>query len=255
MGGLFCHLPGAVDAARLRSTAPAVPRPASTPQRAMPESEFPSVWTRKVDIVRPAPPGKRRQVIRAPQLTLEWRIFKRSADGEPEETSPNTVFHTGDHLQVRIRPNQDGYIHIIQANEGEDGEMLFPDSRINDGKNFVRRNEEIIMPTNCEPPRDDNCWWRMEPPAGREVFTVIFSREAAPKALSEVKMMGAEVSAEHIAKIKPSAKTKSVPPRPVRGRGKDAGRYAIYVTNTDRRNNEELIAKIVVNHQERSNGQ
>jgi hypothetical protein len=209
-------------------------------------------------IERPALPGQprgRRRVIRAPLLTLEFRVLKQSEEGTPVEINPNAIFYTGDQLQLRIKPNQDGYLHIIEHTDGHDGEIIFPETRINNGQNFVKKNQEIIVPSNCEEIRKDNCWLQVQPPTGREIFTVIFSREASPAVMDQINRMGAGIKLSEIAKIKESASKRTSRPNLPPERGGGAGRYVIWVSNADSRNNEELIAKIVLNHQERSDGQ
>src|SRR5262245_7432666 len=91
-----------------------------------------NVWTTAVvvkpkpkpDRVRPRPRPKR-----VPLLTLEWRVVKHLGGGEQVETNPKTIFHTGDQVRVAMKTNQDGYLYVIRHNEGQDGEILFPDSR------------------------------------------------------------------------------------------------------------------------------
>ena len=215
----------------------------------------PTVWEREIDIVRPAvvgQPRSRQRIVRAPLLTIEYRVLKKGEDGSPVETNPGAVFYTGDLLQLRFKPNQDGYLHILQHTEGQDGAIIFPETRINEGKNYVKKNEELIVPFNCEEIRKDNCWLIMEPPTGREIFTVIFSREANPAILREINPKGATVKLAEISRIKESVSNRTSRPNLQPEKGGGAARYVIWVTNADRRNNEELVTRFELNHQERS---
>jgi hypothetical protein len=231
---------------------------AQTPKKQGKGATSPSIWTKETMITRPALPGQpraRRRVIRAPLLTIEFRVLKQGEDGSAVEINPGAIFYTGDQLQLRIKPNQDGYLHIIQHTEGHDGEIIFPETRINNGQNFVKKNEEIIVPSNCEEIRKDNCWLLVGPPTGREIFTVIFSREASPAVMEQINRLGASVKLAEITKIKESASNKTSRPNLPPEKGGGAGRYVIWVSNADSKNNEELVARIVLNHQERSDGQ
>jgi hypothetical protein len=215
--------------------------------------ESPSVWTNVITIERQASRSRRRQIIRKPLLTLEWRIMMEGEDLELEEVSPQTIFHTGDRIQLRVKPNQDGYLTIIQNTEGDEGVVLFPDSRIKNGKNFVKKNQEVIMPSSCDADFKDkngNCSFELQEPAGREIITLIFSREAIPAVVGRINIVGGNVKWEEVDEIKETkTKTTSRPfLSPEKGGG--AGRYAIWVTNADRKNNEELVEKIVLNHKE-----
>jgi Domain of unknown function (DUF4384) len=213
-----------------------------------------SVWTNETTISRPPKPkGPRRPKIRARLLTLEYRILKRSKDGTPIETSPTAIFQNDDALQLRIKVNQDGYLHIIQNREGADGELVFPDSRINDGNNFVKSNQEIVIPSNC-PPRSKyldeqgNCWFGVEGLAGREIYTIIFSREAVPDVMNQIPREGGAIKQQDIKRIKESANQITSRPDLSPRQGGGAGRYIQWVTNFNRNNNEELVKRVVLNH-------
>ncbi len=217
-------------------------------------------WDKKVEITRKPKQGRarpRRQKQQAPLLTIEYRIMKQAEDLTPRETNPDlTVFHTGDRLQIRLKTNQDGYLYIIQNTEGEDGQIIFPDSRINDGRNLVRKNEELVIPSHCESRYLDelgNCWFRMEPPAGREVFTVIFSRDIITD-ISDLVGEGGAVKRhviEEILKNSNQAVKRTSRPDLSPAHGGGAGRFALWVTNINRNDNEELITDIVLLHKER----
>src|SRR5262245_10879495 len=77
------------------------------------------VWDKDIETVkRVAKPGRRpsprrRPVIQAPLLTIQYRLIKRGDRGELLDTSPSTVFFTGDQVKIAITPNQDGYLYII----------------------------------------------------------------------------------------------------------------------------------------------
>jgi hypothetical protein len=213
-------------------------------------AESPNVWIGETTIQRPPKPGRPRR-IKAALLTLEYRIIKQAEDGAPVETSPNVTFITGDQVQLRIKTNQNGYLHIIQSNEGEDGQIIFPDSRVNNGESAVNKNEERIVPFNCESKRKDNCWLQFEPPAGREIFWVIFSREAVPEIISQVTRPGGMVKWPDLVRIKENATIPTSRPHLSPQQGGGAGRYIQWVTNIDKSNNEQLIKKVSLNHQER----
>jgi len=219
----------------------------------VPQKKGPSsVWTTETTVVRPPKPGHPRpKVIRARLLTLEYRVGKKAENGKPVETSSTAIFQNGDLLQIKIKVNQDGYLHIIHNREGTDGEVLFPDSRINNGNHFVNKNQELIIPSYCTREAMDeqgNCWFEIFDRPGNEVFTLIFSREARPDVLNQISVVGGTVKLDDIRKIKSSPNQITSRPNVSRQQGGGAGGYAIWVTNTDRKNNEELIEKIVLNH-------
>lgn len=216
------------------------------------------VWDRPVTVKRVAKPKRivqpRRKVQQVPLLTLQWRVLKRAPDGIGIETNPNTIFHTGDRLRLAVKANQDGYLYIIHHSEGQDGTIIFPDSRINNGENFIKKDDEYLLPAYCPTPEFDDpkdCWWRMMPPAGREEFTVIFSRDMITNLPNQVRESGGVIKERLIEELKAGShqtlkRTSRPALKPSEGGG--AGRYITWVSNTNTNDNEELIETIVLTH-------
>jgi hypothetical protein len=197
---------------------------------------------------------RRPKVEQAPLLTLQWRVLKRMDDGSSLEVNPITVFHTGDRIRMAIMANQNGYLYIIHRSEGQDGTIIFPDSRINNGLNYVKKNQEYLLPAYCPTPEFSDprdCWWKMTPPGGREVFSVIFSRDMIEGLPNQVAEAGGLVKERMIKELELSSgqilKRESRPNlSPEQGGG--AGRYVTWVTNTNKKDNEELIETVVLTH-------
>lgn len=152
----------------------------------MAQSGNPLVDDRPVTIVRKTKTNRRvvkrrpaKAVEQAPLLKLQWRVLKVKDNGLDEETSPLALFHVGDRLRLAVKTNQNGYLYIIhQSSPTEPGVIIFPDSRVNNGRNDVGKQQEVILPSNCPAgmaPQD--CSLAVAPPAGREVFTLVFTRD------------------------------------------------------------------------------
>lgn len=225
-----------------------------------------SVWTEETRVERKTKPNRRARrprpkIEKVRLLTLEYRVLKRAQDGSAVEANPITLFHAKDRVRVSIKANQDGYLYIINQTEDQTGKvidpphLIFPDSRIKDGQNFVKMNEEILLPGFCSPGYDDHgvCWWRMNDKAGSEVVILIFSRDLITD-LQDNTAAGV-VKPSYIAQLKASSeqrvrKTSKPDLSPSQGGG--AGRYITWVTNTNTKDNEELIERISLNHAEAS---
>jgi hypothetical protein len=211
------------------------------------------VWDKDVETVkRVAKPGRRpsvrrRLVMQAPLLTIQYRLIKRSDRGELLDTSPSTVFFTGDQVKIAITANQDGYLYIIHNTQGQDGELVFPDSRINNGLNFISKNTEYIVPGSCPKfvnPKD--CWYQMDEIAGREEFTLIFSRDAI-SSLPNKAIGSSGIIKENVIREIRSQSGQEVEESSLR-KGIGAGNYVIWVKNKNSRDNEELIYTIGLSH-------
>src|SRR5262245_36200591 len=141
------------------------------------------VWEKPQEVVRQPKKYQKKKPMRGkqtvPLLALRVWVLKRDAELNPVATNPNAVFQIGDRLQLAVQANQNGYLYLVQDDSGSaDASLLFPDSRINDGQNFVKKEQRIIVPSNCEEKYNDergNCWWKVTDKDDN--LTIIFSRE------------------------------------------------------------------------------
>lgn len=118
--------------------------------------------------------------IKNPSLTIELRVYKRVDNDTKQAVNPLTVFHTGDNIQISLTPNQSGYLYIIHHLESKDGELVFPDSRIDNGRNYIEKGREYLIPRVCASSSANECYWTLTPsPANKEQFTIIFTPKIA----------------------------------------------------------------------------
>lgn len=187
-------------------------------------------------------PRKRRRV-RAPLMTLQWRVMKIGADGNQNDTNPVAVFYPGDRLRLAVKVNQPGYLTIVhQSGPDKDGAIVFPDSRINNGQNYVEKNQELIIPSACPAsinPHD--CALVVAPPAGVELFTLVFSRDLiSDLTIKAAQAGGLKPQLLQQLKAKSGQVLKRVP-------GVRTGPYAIWIVNTNTKDNGEIIETLVLN--------
>ncbi len=179
-------------------------------------------------------------------LTLQWQVLKQNAAKNPQEVDPDSEFHTGDRLQLAIKVNQRGYIYILD----DEGAVLFPNERINGGKNLVPQYYQVIIPSNCAPEFMENgrCWWRLKvplPESGRETLFVIFSRDEIKTLPNNAQQARERVKKQLISEIKSDSPTaETVKPGP---------RFVTWVTNSNPKDNEELVATLYITHLKQKN--
>jgi hypothetical protein len=120
----------------------------------------------------PPPPPSR------PLLAVQFRIFKVNDNNSQVEVSPLTVFNKGDRLRIAMKSSEDVYLYVIhQQAPSSDGQLFFPDSRINNGQNFISKNVEAVVPSACPPGTPVQlCGYTVDSAVGQEVFTMIFTR-------------------------------------------------------------------------------
>src|SRR5262249_48170841 len=72
---------------------------------------------------------------------LRFRLI-RLADGQQAEVDPaTTTFHSGDRVRFAFDSNIDGYLYVVQQGSSGRWTVLFPGSKINGGRNAVKRAE------------------------------------------------------------------------------------------------------------------
>lgn len=212
-------------------------------------SKFSGVWVTKKVITRKPKPDRagptqaRRETVRL--LTIQWRVLKQNAEGKAVEVDPALPLYTGDRIQFAVKVNQDGYLYLIQNTEGDEGVAIFPDERINGGKNYVKKDVEIVLPFNCDEEHKDDCWYLMEPPEGREDVTVIFSRDKITTLPNDSEEAKKFIKKQIVSSIKD---TSPVPTRNNKLKGLGTGRFATWVQNTNVKDNEELVSTFYLTH-------
>lgn len=202
-----------------------------------------------VQIIRKQKPNRKPRTVRKPQaveraplLALEWRVLKVKDDSSQEETSPLAVFHTGDRLRLSVKTNQSGYLYIIhQASPTLPGQIIFPDSRVNGGRNDVTKNQQFVLPSACPAeikPRD--CALIVTPPAGKEVFTLVFSRDP----LTDLPNSATETTGGIPVNVLLKLKTDS---GQTLRRLKGSSAQSVLVINTNTKDNEDIFETLILN--------
>lgn len=198
---------------------------------------------RRVIRNRPRAPRPRR-VERVPLLTVQLRLLMQGTDGQPTEVNRLNTFFPGQRLRLGVMSNQNGYLAIFrQAAAGADAQRIFPDARANAGSNFVTRNVESIVPSNCATGVD--CWYPIMGPAGNEVFTIIFSRDedVTEDIIEQATRNGGRVTQQILdAAVAQSGQRIEILSRPEGlARNNPAGVHAAWFRNINRANSEDII--------------
>jgi hypothetical protein len=222
------------------------------------------IWDEAVKFKPVAKPNRKRPATRpkvnskgeevSPLLTLKYRVLKRSDDGPPSRVNPTGSFEVADQLKLAITANQNGFLYIVHNSKATDGTMVdnprivFPDPRINDGRNEVAKDKEIIIPRYCaEYENPEDCWWEITPPAGRDYFTLIFSRDEI-NSLASLKP-GSPVEQKDIDVLKSqSGQTLGRADKVKFNSRRTEESDGTYVRNTNLKDNEELIETIELAH-------
>jgi len=116
-------------------------------------------------------------------LAIQLKLLLVNKDGSESEVNPLATFTPNDRLRLSVKANQRGFLYIIrQKSPDEDGEIIFPTTLVNGGRNLVSANYEYVLPANC--PKDiipvlRDCALTLFPynESPKEYFTLIFTRD------------------------------------------------------------------------------
>ena len=232
----------------------------------------PNFWNQPVKFSQPAKPksGRVRPPSRpkpdssgleeGPLLSVKYNVLKRGDGNSPERVDPGGQFRIRDQVKLAITPNQKGFLYVVHSSVGVDGKVIdqphviFPDPRINDGLNTVEKDRQYVVPQYCQDyPDPKDCWWEITPPNGKEFFTVIFSRDEIaelPNKLTgdDVSRNSGAINQQVIEAIKRSSGQTLAQDKVQSSRRTSVGDDTIYVRNTNRKDNEELIDTIELKH-------
>ncbi len=222
---------------------------------ALAQKQGAKLWYAKAPIKRVKKPDRNTgpvssKPVTASLLTIQWHLMKRLDGNQSEIVDPRQSLKTGDQVKLSITANQDGYLYIINQPEGKDGVLLFPDPLINDGKNFIKKDQEYLLPYRKEDIADpSDAWMQLYPPAGTETMIVIFTRDQITTLPNEVARPGDAIKPEVVADLKAASQQKvkeffgklAVP-------GRKAVPFATRVRNTNTSDNEDMITTIAIKH-------
>jgi hypothetical protein len=227
------------------------------------QSSDPSlVWTAPTTIkrvpkkpqpkARPAPP----KTVSAPLLTMRWQVLSKGTDGKEKPVDPKTfVFHDKDKLKLAVKVNQAGYFYVIGHTEApEGGKIIENPVLIFNGHNYVAKDEEIFIPDNCDAEfRDEQnkCWYEMKPPGGRQVVTLVFSRDPVDSLPTAIAGKAVEIGPAIFEQLRSGSPKTSHRPWTATSTGSVLkGPFITAVWNPNKDDNEDLVEQIVLTHEE-----
>ena len=94
--------------------------------------------------------GIRTVPISYPVAGLRYTVLQEVQPGREVAVDPDKEFHSGDRVRFEFESNLDGYLYVTQ--EGSSGlwTVLFPDARINGGKNQVQKRQPYQVPARTK---------------------------------------------------------------------------------------------------------
>lgn len=104
-------------------------------------------------------------------LGMRYTLIKR-VGSDAREVSVDTVFRSGDRIQVAVEANEAGYLYIIARGSSGAWRPLFPSAEVGGGSNRIAANSITTVPSGYVFTFDEQ--------AGEEKLFVVFSRQPEP---------------------------------------------------------------------------
>ncbi len=130
--------------------------------------------------MRAVPTTGRRQTGKANHpIGLGYTVYQRDADDNPVRVSESREFRRGDAVRLVIESNTDGYLYIFNTENDGPPRMIFPDARLNGGRNNIAAHVPYETPSSREPnPRLR--WFVFSQKTGIERLYLVIAKRPLP---------------------------------------------------------------------------
>ncbi len=82
----------------------------------------------------------------AAAIGMGYTLYMRDANGDAIRVDPAREFSEGDRIRALLEANTDGYLYIFHTEDGNSPQMLFPDAKLDGGRNDLRAHVPYQVP-------------------------------------------------------------------------------------------------------------
>ena len=111
--------------------------------------------------------------VAAQAIGLGYTLFMRDSDGRSVRVEPGHEFHNRDRVRISLEPNIDGYLYVFHTEGNGDPEMIYPDSRLDAGENWIEAHVPMEVPSSER-------WFLIDNNPAVERLYVVVTREPLP---------------------------------------------------------------------------
>jgi len=177
-------------------------------------------------------------------LALRCSIVKQVRDNQVEDVDPETIFHSGDRIRLRIESNHSAYLYVVSRGSSGGWKLLFPSTEISDGKNTIEKGERHEIPLG-------DVWIAFDTQPGIEKLFLVLSRQREPDLEKLIRVPvheGALVSAldnSTVSRIRGQVARDLVFENVSKG---DSGEKAIYAATKPGNPNSKVVVDLNLTH-------
>jgi hypothetical protein len=106
-------------------------------------------------------------------IGLGYTLFMRDPSGRGVRVEPGHEFHSGDRVRISLEPNVDGFLYVFHTEGAGQPEMIYPDSRLNEGDNWIEAHVPMEVPSSDQV--DERYHWFVfdNNPATERLYVVV----------------------------------------------------------------------------------
>ncbi|HYG11201.1 MAG TPA: DUF4384 domain-containing protein [Pyrinomonadaceae bacterium] len=113
------------------------------------------------------------EAAKARPIGLGYTFFTLGDNGLAVRTDSARQFRTGEAIRIALETNTDGYLYIFHTENDGEPSMLFPDTRLKGGVNFVRAHVPYEIPSSEEDSEEMRWFVFKDPPAAERLYIVL----------------------------------------------------------------------------------
>lgn len=255
--GLVAQANGQLKARELFYTPPpeAAPKtqPSKPPDSKPPETKAAAKPAQDPPVKKVTTPSKPVKPPSPPPLGIRYAVLKRDAEGRYAEIDPQSTFHSGDRIRLRVSSNGTGYLYVVMQGSSGNWRVLFPSPEVAGGDNLIERGRSYQIPPG------DSGQFYFDDRAGVEKLFLVLSRHPERDLDKLIYSMGAEGQAGSSKTLMASAALQNSVVSGLRTRltsrdllfekSSTAEDNAVYVVNPSRSADARLVVDLELKHQ------
>jgi hypothetical protein len=179
-------------------------------------------------------------------LGLRYAVMKRDASGQYSEIDPDTSFHSGDRIRLKVDANTSGYLYVVMQGSSGTWKLLFPSAEVAGGSNHVSKGESRQIPAG------ERGQFVFDEQAGNEKLFIVLTRQPEPDLDKLIYSMGGKpgslISQTMVADDVVSKLRAQVSSRDLVFEKADSNESAAYVVNPSTAPDARLVVDIALKH-------